>query len=286
MKRGPVVVAATLLLAGCAQQTTTALVPGGPASSPGENGPQAVTTRTVERVLARAPLPRGSKAASAAESRERQPWSRLVDPDLVDRSATYVVPLGFRPAVSWFKANPPAGLKLSEDGDERGPKRAISAGLGFSGASTKAYDSLGEEVSIYPLDNTHTVVRVDAMAIWLRRPTKAERVAANATAVQVKRVTSAGARAQQFTLTGAAVHELASVLNRQRPASMGVMSCPIDNGAYDVLHFTGASSDQTFTVQVAGCGVITVTSNGARQPSLSGGAEVNKTLTGILARPH
>lgn len=269
------------LLVGCAQQSAV-LMPAGP--PPGHHhSPRAITLRVVKRVLAQAPLPSGSRTATAREANGKQVQAKPAGPNLVDRHATYVVPLGFREAIGWFKDHTPAHLTLGESSTLRGRDGPIAAGLGFMGRSTLAYDSLAEKVAIYPLDTAHAVVRIDALAVWRPQATSDERVPMKATAVHVVRVARTGAKPQRFTLTGRAVHQLARELNQQRPINKGPISCPADFGGYDELHFTGATPDPVFRVQASGCRFITVTANGVRQPTLGGGAAVDKMLDAILA---
>lgn len=277
-----IAVVAVFVLAGCAQQSTVT-VPAGPPPSH-DHSPRAITLRVVERILARAPLPSGTRTATAREASGKQVQGHPADPNLVDRHATYVVPLGFHAAIAWFKNHPPAQLKLDENSMLRGPHGPIAAGLGFAGRSTWVYDELAQQVAIYPLDQTHAVVRIDGLAVWRPQPTSAERVPPNATTVHVLRVTSAGAKPQRFTLTGRPVRQLARELNEQRPIDKGPMSCPADRGAYDVLHFTGATPAPVFRVDASGCRFITVTADGVSQPTLGGGATVDKMLADILSR--
>ncbi|MBO0812426.1 MAG: hypothetical protein J2P23_10325 [Microlunatus sp.] len=282
MRRILVPAAVVVLLAGCAQQTTE-VTPLAPATAPAGHGPQSITLRVVEQTLARAPLPPGTRTATAAEAAGKQALNHPAGPNLVDRHATYVVPLGLRQATDWFTANPPPGLRKTETSSERGSSGVITAGLGFTGRATVAYDSLAEEVAIYPLDHSQAVVRVDGLAVWLPQRSRDERVPGDATAVQVVRVVRAGAKPRRITLTGPAVRDLARVLNRQRPISPGPVSCPASNGAYDILHFTGATPDPIFTVDATACRFITVTTDGVAQPTLHGGDAVDATLTAILA---
>lgn len=277
-----IAIVAVFLVAGCAQQSTMT-VPAGPPSSD-DHSPRVITVQVVERILARAPLPKGTRTATAEEARGKQLQDHPADPNLVDRHATYVVPFGFQVAIAWFKDHPPAGLRLDETSIGRGPDGPIAAGVGFGGRSTWAYDALAEKVAIYPLGTGHAVVRIDGLAVWRPQPTADERVPMDATAVQVVRVTRAGAKPQRFILTGRPVRQLARALNQQRPINNGPVSCPNDYGGYDHLHFTGATPDPVFKVESSGCGFITVTTNGVSQPALGGGRTVDRLLTDILAR--
>lgn len=277
-----IAILAVLLLTGCAQQSLVT-VPAGP-PAPTSDSPRAITLRVVQRTLVEAPLPSGTRRATVAEATGKQEQSHPADPNLVDRHATYVVPLGFRKAITWFTAHPPSRLKQDEDSMLRGPHGPIAAGLGFGGPSTAAYDSLAEQLAIYPLDDGHAVVRVDGLAVWRIQPTPGERVPRTATAVHVVRVVRGNAKPQRFTLTGGAVQRLARELNRQLPVHNGVTSCPAGNGGYDVLHFVGATPDPVFRVEASGCGRITVTDGGVSQPTLGGGPTVDNALRDILAR--
>lgn len=282
--RGSVALATMILLAGCAAQPMTTVVPAGPVA---DNNPQSVTLTAVEHTLAKAPLPPGSKTATAAQSRGKQSLGLPVTKSLVDRHATFVVPLGFQPALAWFKANPPAGFNQTETASGHSPAGATMAGLAFSGQPTKAYTGLEEQVAIYPLGSGRAVVRIDALAIRLTPRTKAEQLPDSAISVNVERVSSAGAKQRRYTESGAAAKRLAAVLNEQPTIDpYGAMSCPLGNGAYDVLQFTGVPGDPTYNVRANGCGLITVTASGRHQPTLSGGADVDTVLTSILAHQH
>jgi hypothetical protein len=100
--------------------------------------------------------------------------------------------------------------------------------------------------------------------------------------VHVVRVGGIADPPQAFTLRGRDERALARVVNRLRPTSGGVYSCPNDDGARDILHFTGAVPDPTFRVDASGCGFVNVENDGATQPALGGGFAVDRELTRIL----
>jgi hypothetical protein len=281
MRRIVVLLAATTLLAGCAQHSTST-TPVGTAPAPAGRDPRSITIREVERILAQARLPDGARAATAHEAAGKELQTYPNDKNLVDRHGTYVIPLGYQDAISWFDDHPPPHLQSAGTSSVSGPEGLISAGLEFEGHATLAYDSLAEQVAVYPIDDTHAVVRVDGLAVWLPRRSDDERVPPGATAVHVARVVQGGANPQRFTLNGSAVHRLAHVVNTQRPTSNGIVNCPNDNGAYDVLHFTGSTPDPVFRVDASGCGFINVTNDGVTQPALSGGYAVDRVLRKVL----
>jgi hypothetical protein len=282
MRRIAVVIVAATLLAGCGQRsvTTTPVVPTPEAAA---QDPRAITIQAVEGIMAQARLPSGTRAATTQEATGKDLGSRPVADNLVDRHSTYVVPLGFQEAISWFAAHPPPDLRKAGTSSQSGPDGQASAGEEFDGRSTLAYNSLAEQVAVFPLDDAHAVVRVDGLAVWLPVPTRDERVPRSATAVHVVRVVQMGSAPVRVTLTGSAVQRLARVVNRQRPTSGGAVMCPNDDGARDVLHFTGGTPDPVFRVGASGCGFIDVTTDGVRQPVLGDGFAVDRVLRRILS---
>lgn len=290
MNRIVLTVAASALLVGCGSRTTaspsdTASDPTRPAGASTAQTPLEVTARVVERVLSRAPLPSGTRAATAQEAHGKGLQSRPMDENLVDRHRVYVVPFALDQAVSWFSSHPPPGLDSSGGTSSSGsPDGLTSEGLEYDGRSTRLYNNLDEQVAVYPLDDSHAVVRVDALATWLPQRTADERVPKDATAVVGFRIARAGARPEHLRLTGAAVRELARLLDEERPINaFGAINCPNDDGARDRLHFIGGTPDPVFHVAASGCGFIGVTADGAAQPALGGGYAVDLALRKILS---
>ena len=266
-------------------------VPAGPASTSPERkstsakyDPRAITLRVVGLVVAQAPLPSGTRAASAQEAAGKSAQMLAGDANQLDRHATYVVPLGYQEAIDWFKAHTPPGLKRSGTSTATGTGSPTVEGIYFDGPTTITYTALMEQVAVFRLDPTHVVVRIDGSAIWLPARTAAEVAPTDATAVDVVRTARPGTAAKHYTLTGPAVRKLAQRLNEQPTISNGTISCPANDGASDVLRFTGSTPDPVYRVEQSGCRFISVTTDGADQPSLSGGAAVDRVLAGLL--PH
>ncbi|HEX3929570.1 MAG TPA: hypothetical protein VHW64_02615 [Nocardioides sp.] len=286
MKRSPAptVALAAVLLAGCGARATATSPPGDPPAA-GGSSPRAVAMRAVEHVLATAPLPPGIRPATAKEAQGKRPQSTPLDDNLVQLHRTYVVALGLGPAIEWFSAHRPPDLQSpGGTSSASGPDGVTSQGVEFDGRATRLYDGLEEQVGVFPLDDSHSVVRVDAMATWLPQRTAAERAPEDATAVVGTRVSGIGARPQRFRLTGRPVRELARALDGLRPTNAyGMINCPNDDGAADRLRFLGRTSDPVFHVAASGCAFIGVTVDGKPQPGLSGGYLVDKLLNRLLA---
>lgn len=253
-------------------------------STLGHYDPRAITLRVIKLTLAQAPLPHGTRPATAQEADGKSAQMLAADPNQLDRHATYVVPLAYQQAINWFKGHTPPGLKPSGTSTATGSDGPTIEGIYFAGPNTITYDALMEQVAVYRLDSTQVVVRIDGSAIWLPARTAAESAPFDATAVDVIRTTRLGAAPQHFTLTGSAVRRLAQTLNDQLTLSNGSRSCPADVGASDVLHFTGSTPDPIYRVQASGCASITVTNNGVDQPTLDGARAVDRVLVGLL--PH
>jgi hypothetical protein len=290
MNRIVVTVAATALLAGCGSRTTIAIPrsTGSNETTPAAataKTPLAVTESVVERVLSRAPLPSGTRGATVKEAQGKGLQSRPMDQNLVDRHHVYVVPLAIDQAVTWFAAHPPPGMgSTGGSSTTGGPEGVTSEGLEFDGRATRLYNNLDEQIAVYPLDGTHAVVRIDALATWLPQPTAEERVPGDATAVIGFRIARGGATPERFRLTGSAVRELRRVLNNERPVNaFGAINCPNDDGTRDRLHFVGATPDPVFRVAASRCRFIAVTTDAARQPTLNGGFAVDQALQKILS---
>ncbi|MGC4111850.1 MAG: hypothetical protein QM747_15810 [Nocardioides sp.] len=276
------VLGAAVVLAGCGSHSPVA----GPPAPTYPDGPRGVTIRVVEHVLATAPLPNGARIATSAEARGKGPQSWPRDNNLVERHRTYLVPLGLSAALQWFTVHPPRALQ-SNGGTSTasGPDGVTAEGLEFDGPSTHLYNSLEEQVGVFPVDDSHSVVRIDGMATWLPQPTTAERVPADSTAVVGFQVTGIGDPRRHFHLTGHPMRELAHLLNHQWPINnFGLINCPNDDGRHDLLRFTGGSRSPVFQVPASGCDFISVTADGSRQPALNGGYLVDKLLTRLLAQ--
>jgi hypothetical protein len=118
--------------------------------------------------------------------------------------------------------------------------------------------------------------------------TEAERIPAAATSVDVVVTgpsTSAGsgaAPAAHRVLSGAAVRQLADVVNSLPVWPPGTYSCPADFGYTDVLTFSGPGVEIEVTADVSGCQGVTVASAGPLSPQLAGGGRVDAAVMAAL----
>jgi hypothetical protein len=187
------------------------------------------------------------------------------------------VPLGLQDAVTWSESHPPPHLRSDGTSSVGGPDGTDSAGVEYTERATRDHHGLTAEVAVDPLDDTHAVVRVDALAAWLPRasPPHGDR--------RARRTGEQGGRCP------AALHPAgpsrAGARARREPAAAGVgglFDCGDDDGGHHVVHFTGGVPDPTFVVGGSGCGFIDVRTDGVTQPGLTGGFAVDDELTRIL----
>lgn len=138
---------------------------------------KAATQREVEHLLARAPLPDGARDATAAEAKGK-PWQSMPaeDDHLVTMHHVYVVPLGLDDATSWFTAHPPVGVTSSGTSSAYGSDGVASHGIEFELPRARLYSAVEQQVGVFPLDDAHSVVRIDVEADWLVLRSLAEHV--------------------------------------------------------------------------------------------------------------
>jgi hypothetical protein len=86
---------------------------------------------------------------------------------LVDRVMTWKVRLSFPAAQSWLSAHPPHGLP--SDGSAAGSTGAVAdiAGYSYRGPASAAWQSAELEISTAPAGHGASVIRVDALVVWL-----------------------------------------------------------------------------------------------------------------------
>lgn len=271
------------LVAGCGHHTA-----GGSGDAPGAtgSGPQAVTQRAVDRLLADAPLPAGARDATTDQAQGKGPQSTPAEDDhLVTAHQVYVVPLGLDDAASWFTAHPPAGLEYSGTSAASGSDGVTSHGVEFDGRGTRTYGHVEQQVGVFPLDDSHSIVRIDVQADWFAKRTAAEHIPDDVTSVVGVRVTRNPTGVRHFRLTGPPVGQLAHMINHLRPVQLfGIVNCPNDTGAHDRFEFLGASGSLVVRVAPSGCAWVDVSADGVRQPVLEGGYAVDQLLGRLLAR--
>jgi hypothetical protein len=88
---------------------------------------------------------------------------------LVDRVVTWRVRLAFAAARAWLTAHPPRGLH--SDGSANGGNvftgQTTSAGTSYRGPASQAWQSADLEIGVAPAGSQASVIRVDAVIIWL-----------------------------------------------------------------------------------------------------------------------
>lgn len=88
---------------------------------------------------------------------------------LVDQTMSWRVGSPFATVRAWLKAHPPRGLTdigSSGDGNTRTGLTTM-AGTGYQGPASKAWQSADLEISVAPAGARSSVIRADAMIVWL-----------------------------------------------------------------------------------------------------------------------
>lgn len=271
-----------LAVSACGTRSATPRSTPHPSASGSRHSPQAATFRAVDDLLRSVATPPGSRLATPAEAAGLRPISTGTGADFVDHHTAYVVPLSLDDTLAWYQAHPPSGTTSSGSSSMSNGTTTVE-GLTFDGAATADYVGLEAQVNVSPAGTDQSKVRVDAQALWVPRRGPADLIPLSEASVEVALHGPTGPP-RRATLTGAAVVDLARVVNHLRPTTGGVINCPNDTGGHDVLVFHGPGPDRTVWAQTSGCGFVAIRVHGRlRKPELWGGTTVDRAVQRALA---
>ena len=161
--------ALALLLVACGAPVRAASSASRPVatSSPAPaGGNRELAEREAERLLSRARVPDGARAVAAASV--PIPAGVLGTPgadSLVDRSRAWRLAMSVDAALTWFRANPPAGLTFFGSGHGYDGK-AHYDGYEYQAPATPAWDLSQLQITL-TADGDGTAVRADGIVVWL-----------------------------------------------------------------------------------------------------------------------
>jgi hypothetical protein len=107
-------------------------------------------------------LPPG--AARMAKAPPSVAWGPLAgkpsESTVVDEAAFWRVPMAYASLMSWVPSHPPAGLVLTSSADG-------GQGLGYSASASARWQSAQLDLTMGPLTSSTSVLRADAVIVWL-----------------------------------------------------------------------------------------------------------------------
>jgi hypothetical protein len=197
-------------------------------------------------------------------------------PNLVDRHRFWRVPGTSDDALHWVQSHLPAGAHQVTSGSGGGPggPSVFFVGYGLP-AGSRAIASRELLVAVASR-RAGTAMRVDAQVIWLTTRPASERIPAGVTAVTavVQSPGQPGSPPQTFT-DAAKVARIVALVDRLPAAQPGAYACPADAGPVVDLGFTSGGTNPrrlaTARADAGGCGEVSLTIGGKREPALSGG---------------
>jgi hypothetical protein len=216
------------------------------------------------------------------------PANAPATPNLIDGTQWWEYDGTPQSLLSYVRAHRPAGSSLSMAGSGRGTYLAVSyAWPPVAGVLSLRQVSLGVVAM-----HGRSIARVDAEDVWVSPRPVTERIPGNISrlTLEVKRGNVVRQGPQVFA-SRARIDKVVSVLNQLPRAQPGVSACPVDPGIVVVLKFFTARSQTPEAVAVIdpyGCGGVSLTLNGRRQPELASGPIPGEpaatTLTRVLQR--
>lgn len=164
-----------VVVTGCGTIRVPADAPGAPASARTSRvataaGNRAAAWAEATRLLSLARVPPGAVRLG------RPPWSlpgpalgRPAVASLVDRVVAWRVGSPFAAVQAWLSAHPPQGLP--SDGSARAGNaftgQTTMAGTSYRGPASRAWQSADLEISTAPVGSDTSMIRVDAVIVWL-----------------------------------------------------------------------------------------------------------------------
>jgi hypothetical protein len=136
-------------------------------------GNRAAALAEAVRLLALAQVPPGAvRVAAPPRSLPGPPLGTPLVSSLVDRVLAWQVRLPFTAVQAWLAAHPPRGLRTdgSSSAENTVTGQTTTSGISYRGPASPAWQSADLEISAAPAGPDATVIRADAVIVWLEPP--------------------------------------------------------------------------------------------------------------------
>jgi hypothetical protein len=110
-------------------------------------------------------VPPGAVRLATPPAQLSMPFARPSVVSQVDRAAYWRVPMRFAAVLGWLRAHPPVGL--SHNGRSSGGLGGRFAGDSYAAQDVRGVTGQQLQLEVATVDATTTVMRADALAIWL-----------------------------------------------------------------------------------------------------------------------
>jgi hypothetical protein len=257
---------------------------------------RAAATAEAHAALGRLALPAGAEqlAGEPADDGGLLGGASLPDtPNLADATTWWRVPGTMEHVYEAIQANPPAGARLMGNTPVPIARDQVAlSDLDYEWpATSQAFSDPGLVVTMTPLANGGTGVRVDGTSVW-RTPRPAdERVPTGARLLRITvgSLIRSNRPVQRPLLIRRRprIEAIAAILNGLGAAQPGVRSCPADFGVRVQLNFftrQGTAPVAVASINPAGCEEVGLKLGGVRQPTLEGGGEALEAIDKVLGR--
>lgn len=224
-------------------------------------------------------LPRGHPPVPALKGApERAAYDHLVQ-----RARFWTVTAPWRQVYAELTATSPAGLVPDGSGRSSGPmpgdRERFAAFTPRRTPTGIAYAEL--IVAVAPLGDHRAAIGVYAQAVAQPRRPQVELVPPSVRRVHVAVRKPSGRVVRGHTVTGAAASRLVRDFNALPVTPPGAMSCPADFGRRELVTFHAAG--HTIVATAGFCGLVSVTRDGHRLPSLTSSQRFGKDIDHDLA---
>ncbi len=210
-------------------------------------------------------------------------------PNVIDDHHWWVLTESPSSVLAYVQAHPPRGGRPGLGGGSAGGGRPSVTGIGFTWpAIPRRLSTRWLLIEAVRLADGSTGVRADSEVVWIKPPPASEHIPAGSRRLVL--VTKRFGRLIQGPLTvtaPGAIHRVVRLLNALPAAQPGVFACPADSGSRIRLAFYGGARAGPRPLAVAvvdpdGCGLVTLTIRGHREPALAGGATLARRLIHAL----
>lgn len=243
--------------AGRATRGASAAVPAAAA------GPKGLAQAESRRLLAAVTVPPGSRAAPTAPAAALDhPAEQPQSGDLVDTAAWWTLPLSTADALDWLRTHPPAGVTVDGPGAVDDEPFLLEETTG-----TRQYERPQLVLALAPLGRGASALRADAQVTWFPERSAAEQTptGAGTTARLGYRRAADGPLLGARTVTGPAAGRIAVAFDALQVRPPGTYGCGAGAGLSIELRVPPGLVATT----ESGCAILTVTSRGRPQPTLS-----------------
>jgi hypothetical protein len=261
-----------------------------PPAAPNRASPLAITERTVERLLAAAPIvPGATRVDRAPVPILRDPAEALGSDHLVARHAWWTTSRSEQDVLDYAASHVAIGLKQNGSFSGEGVGDARDQGLRFEATGREwgkpaVFTELELLINAVPYRDG-TAIRVDAEAIWLPPRASAGYVPLAVKSVDIVVDRNGSAPTVRRTLDMADARSLARLVNGLPVATPGTFHCPMMRGFSDTLTFHSVREVVTVHAEADGCGFVHLVPAPENAPDLSGGVTLNRAVLRLLGLP-